>query len=163
MALLGSMPGKQDPKGFYRKWGGIKFQLHFITTAYLKTSGNTKNRGKKKRIGGNNINNMKRLLYRVGNGQATFNYKIVDYKHFKRVVSEPGNNKINFQTCCNYYKSLKHFIRFLKHQNQRLMTEDRDHIVKYLKIELTGTKDVGHYLSGMASDERKDRKLEKVP
>ena len=98
----------------------------------------------------------------MGNGQAIFNYKIVDYKHFKLVVTELGENKISFQTCCNYYKSLKHFIRFLNHHNLRLMTEDGDHIVKYLNIELTGIKDVGHYLSSMASDVRKDKKLLKV-
>ena len=99
---------------------------------------------------------MKRLLYRVGYGHATINYKIVDNKQFKRVVTEPGDNKFRFQTCCNYYKSLKHFIRLLKHQNQRLMTKDGDHIVKYLEIEHTGIKDVGHYLSGMASDEEQE-------
>ena len=39
------------------------------------------------------------------------------------------------------------------------MTEDGDNIVKYLKIELTGIKDIGNYISGMASDERKIKKF----
>ena len=111
---------KTGPKRILSEMGWYRIPVTFYNDSIFKDFREYyENRGKKKRISGNNINNMKRLLYRMGNGQATFNYKIVDYKHFKGVVTELGENKINFQTCCNYYKSLKHFNRFLKHHNQR--------------------------------------------
>ena len=105
---------KTGPKRILSEMGWYKIPVTFYNHSIFKDFREYyENRGKKKRISRNTINKMKRLLYTMGNGQATFNYKIVDYKHFKRVITEIGDNKISFQTCCNYYKSLKHFIRFL--------------------------------------------------
>ena len=114
-------------------------------------------RGKRKRIKENNLGNMKRLLYRMSTGARSYSYRIITFANFLRVTRELGPNKISYSTISNYYKSLKHFIRFEKKRHQRLLTNEGKQVETYLKYEMEQINDIGHNIMSQCSDECKDK------
>lgn len=120
---------------------------------------------KEDRTKDNNVRNMIRFLFKMSKGtKKEYSYEIITKKNFQEVCDVLLNAGVNYQTLYNYFKSLKHFVRFETQRYRNLRTAEGDAKERKLRLEMFDIEEIGTTLQAKARDQKnKDKQTQDRP